>query len=123
MPDGVNVLHMQTLNLHSHLLRWVYITPISLIRKPGRRELRPAPQGVTAGMCESTQFEQLDPPACALKHDVCMAAHEEAVKQTTPGRRSGVAVDRIKWRSRHITVYVIGYPVWVGWERRGKGTE
>lgn len=68
-------------------------------------------------------FEQFDPRACALKHDVCMAAHEEVVKQTTPARRNGVAVDQIKWRSRHITAYVIGYPVGVGWERRGKGSK
>lgn len=127
MPDVVSISHMHRCThmyrdgLHSHLLRWVSITPIVSIRKPRIRELRPVTQGVQLVRLGRAQTEQFDPRARALKHDVYTAAHKEAANRLHQRGGTGQPRTRLSGKSRHMTMYATSYPVGVGWgETLGK---
>lgn len=110
MPDVVSISHMHRCThmyrdgLHSHLLRWVSITPIVSIRKPRIRELRPVTQGVQLVRLGRAQTEQFDPRARALKHDVYTAAHKEAANRLHQRGGTGQPRTRLRKKQAHDNV-------------------
>lgn len=130
MPDVVSIshthrcTHMYIYGLHSHLLRWVSITPIVSIRKPRSRELRPVTQGVQLVCLGRAQTEQCDPRACALERDVYTAPHRKAANRLHQRGGAGQPRTRLSGKSRHMTMYATSYPMGVGWgETLGKDTK